>query len=186
MKITINTEVLKKQHLTMGEFLVMLIGYYDVKYKEVLDKLVEDGIVHPNVFVPYDMVLSNKTKNRVASILLESDEKATDCGIDFESLAEELQEIYPEGNKPGTTYSWRDETEVIAQKLRTLVVKYDFTFTKEEAIQATKEYVSFFKDKDTKNMQLLKYLILKTRKSEGGSDVDSMFMSLIEKDREYE
>ena len=39
MKVTINTEVLKKQHLTIGEFLVMLIGYYDVKYKEVLEKL---------------------------------------------------------------------------------------------------------------------------------------------------
>ncbi len=30
MKITINTEMLKREHLTMGEFLVMLIGYYDV------------------------------------------------------------------------------------------------------------------------------------------------------------
>ncbi len=186
MKVTINTEVLKKRHLTIGEFLVMLIGYYDVKYKEVLEKLVKNGIVHPNVFAPYEVVLSNNTKNLVASILLESDSKAVGCGIDFDSLAKKLQEIYPSGNKPGTTYSWRDTTEAIAQKLRTLVVKCNFTFTKEEAIQATQDYVNFFKGKDLKDMQLLKYFILKTKKSESGNDIDSMFMSLIENERKYE
>ena len=51
MKITIDTEVLKREHLTMGEFLVMLIGYYDVKYKDVLDKLIDKGIVNRSVFL---------------------------------------------------------------------------------------------------------------------------------------
>ncbi len=82
MKITINTEVLKREYLTMGEFLVMLIGYYDVKYKDVLDKLVEKGILSKSVFSKYDMVLSNNTKNLVAKILLEGDEKANSLGID--------------------------------------------------------------------------------------------------------
>ncbi len=82
MKITINTEVLKREHLTMGEFLVMLIGYYDVKYKDVLDKLVEKGTLSKSAFDKYDMVLSNNTKNLVAKILLEGDEKAKSLGID--------------------------------------------------------------------------------------------------------
>lgn len=64
MKITIDTEVLKREHLTMGEFLVMLIGYYDVKYKDVLDKLIDKGIVKRSVFVrPYlKMIIVNVKK----------------------------------------------------------------------------------------------------------------------------
>ena len=93
MKITIDTEVLKREHLTMGEFLVMLIGYYDVKYKDVLDKLIDKGIVNRSVFDKYDMVLSNNTKNLIAKTLLESDERANSLGIDYEVLAKKLQEI---------------------------------------------------------------------------------------------
>ena len=183
MKITINTEVLKRQHLTMGDFLVMLIGYYGINYKETLDKLIRDGTLEKNVFNPYDMVLSNNTKNLVAGILLESDDKANSLGIDFDALAEKLQGIYPDGIKPGTSYYWRGDTTTIAMKLRALVAKHGFTFTEEEAVKATKEYVDTFKDKDLKQMSLLATFILKTKKQPDGSDVDSMFMTIIENNR---
>ena len=183
MKITINTEVLKKLHLTMGDFLVMLIGYYDVNYKDTLDKLIRDGTLEKNVFNPYDMVLSNNTKNLVAGILLESDERANSLGIDFETLAEKLQDIYPDGVKPGTTYCWRGDTTTIAMKLRALVAKHGFAFTEEEAVKATKEYVDTFKDKDPKQMSLLATFILKTKRQPDGNEVDSMFMTIIENNR---
>ena len=93
MKITIDTEVLKREHLTMGEFLVMLIGYYDVKYKDVLDKLIDKDIVNRSVYDKYDMVLSNNAKNLIAKTLLESDENANSLGIDYGALAKKLQEI---------------------------------------------------------------------------------------------
>lgn len=59
MKITINTEVLKERHLSFGDFLVLLIGYYDLSYKETLQKLIRDGTVQPNVFNKDEMVLSD-------------------------------------------------------------------------------------------------------------------------------
>ena len=129
MKITINTDVLKREHLSFGDFLVLLIGYYDLSYKEIQEKLIRDGTVQPNVFNKDAMVLSNNTKDLVAKILMESDNKILSCGLDFNTLAARLQEIYPSGNKSGTSYSWRDSNETIAQKLRTLVAKYGFFFT---------------------------------------------------------
>lgn len=183
MEITINTEVLKKEHLTMREFLVLLIGYYDVEYKDTLSKLIREGLVHPNVFDPCNMVLSNNTKNLIASILLESDIKARKTGIDFDSLAKKLQEIYPAGTKPGKSYSWRGDAQIVAQKLRTVVVRCGFYFTEEEAIAATKEYVNSFKEDDITQMSLLENFILKIKRQPDGSELDSMLMTIIENNR---
>lgn len=184
MKLTINTEVLSKENLTLGEFLVMLMGYYDVNYGECLNKLVEDGIVQPNLFKELSIVLSEKTKEKIQRILVESDDKIRECGIeDFESLARQLQMIYPNGTKAGTTYSWRGTTEEIAGKLRTLIVKYNFIFTEKEAINAVREYVEAFKD--YKFMHLLKFFLLRTyHDGQGHTEIDSPFMSIIENNRE--
>ena len=114
MKITINTDVLQKEHLSFGDFLVLLMGYHDLSYKEIQEKLIRDGIVQSNVFNKDAMVLSNNTKDLVTKILMESDNKILSCGLDFNNLAAKLQEIYPSGNKPGTSYSWRDCNETIA------------------------------------------------------------------------
>lgn len=179
MKITINTEVLKRENLTLNDFLVMLMGYYDYDYRETLDMLISKGIVNRNVFDNDRMILSDNTKNLIAKILTEANDEVVNSGINFMALAKTLQLIFPKGNKPGTTYSWRDNTETIAQKLRTLVAVYHFKFTKEEAIEATKDYVNSFKDKE--KMQLLKYFILKTKTSD---DIESMFMTLIENNRQ--
>lgn len=180
MKITINPEILQSEHLTMADFLVLLIGYYGINYKETLDSLIDKGVVQPNLFNRMSMVMSDNTKNHIAQILMQSDDKALYSGIDFLSLAQKLQQLYPAGIKPGTTYSWRGTTEEIAQKLRTLVVKHNFSFTEQEAIKATKDYVSYFTG-SKQTMQLLKYFILKTNTSE--EDIQSSFMSIIENNR---
>lgn len=179
MKITIDTEILQRNNLTLGEFLVMLFGYCDAKYKENFDKLVEKSIISKNLFDKDSMVLSNNTRDLIAKVLIESDAKVMGYELNFEELAKKLQDIYPKGNKPGTTYNWGDNTAVIAFKLRTLVAKYGFIFTEDEAIKATKEYVDSFED-DNKNMKLLKYFILRTSKDDS---IDSMFMAIIENNR---
>lgn len=182
MKITINPFVLQRNHLTFGEFLVLLMGYYDVKYKENFDELVKKKLICPNVFNKDDMVLSNNTRDMVAKILVEADEKVVNYDLDFEALADKLRKIFPQGNKPGTTYDWRGSTEIIAFKLRTLVAKYGFLFTEEEAIKATREYVNHCDNKE--KMLLLKYFILRTKRMDDGStEVDSMFMTIIENNR---
>lgn len=180
MDITINNEVLRKEHLTMGEFLVMLMGFYNVRYKDCFEDLVNRKIIYRNVFDKDDMVLSDNTKNLITNILMKSDKRVTGGDIDFPSLAKKLQDIYPDGCKAGTSYSWRDNTEIIANKLRALVVIHHFSFTEEEAVKATKSYVSYFNKDNMEDMQLLKYFILKTKKD---GDVSSMFMTIIENNR---
>lgn len=162
----------------MGEFLVMLMGFYNVRYKDCFDDLVSKGIIYKNVFDKDSMVLSDNTRNLITNILMKSDKRITSSSIDFTALAKKLQDIYPSGCKSGTTYSWRGDTEAIADKLRALVVVHHFIFTEEEAIKATKEYVGSFENKE--DMQLLKYFILKTKRD---GEVDSMFMTIIENNR---
>ena len=182
MKFTVNTDVLQHEHLTIGDFLVLLIGYYGVNYKECLDKMLTNKLINTNVFNPNEIVLSNNTKDLVTSILISSDDRIINSGIDYTSLAQKLQALYPQGCKSGTTYSWTDKTSLIMQKLCALVVKYNFLFTEQEALRATEEYVKSFSD-DKSHMQLLKYFILKTSKN---NDMESMFMTIIENNRQHE
>ena len=184
MKLTINTEILKKYNLTLEEYLVLLTGYYGKDYSRGCDSLLDKGLISPNLFYQTAIVLSDNTKNLIAKIMMESDDRAVNSGIDFEGLAAKLQSVYPAGIKPGKTYSWRGTIEEIAQKLRTLVVKHDFTFTEEEAIAATKEYVSCFQSPYT-YMHTLKNFLLYTKKDEEGRyEMTSDFMTIVENNRE--
>lgn len=184
MKITINTDVLNRHNLSLGEFLAMLMAYLDIDYTLVYNKLIDKKLAEKNLYSEKGLILSDNVKNLIARILIESDDKLLNCGIeDFEALAEKLQNIFPDNNKPGTSYPWRGKITEIAQKLRILVVKFDFQFTEEEAVNATKEYVDSFKKEDYKHMKLLKYFIFKVRKD---TDFNSDFMTIIENNRNDE
>ena len=50
MKITINTDVIHKENLSLGDFLTLLIGYYDIDYKDSFYRMIETGLAAPNVF----------------------------------------------------------------------------------------------------------------------------------------
>lgn len=184
MKITINTNVLKKYNLSLGQYLVLLTSYYGLDCDAIQKELVELGLADRNLFKDFPPVISDNTKNLIARIIVESDDKLLSCPIkDFESLAETLQQYYPDGIKAGKTYTWRSTVDVIAQKLRTLVVKYDFTFTYEEAVEAVEEYVSSFKSPYT-YMHTLQNFILYTKKENGRYEMESLFMTIIENNRE--
>ena len=184
MKITINTDILKRHGLSLGEFLVLLISHYGESYTDAYDSLVNKGLADKNLFKEFNPVLSDNTKNLVARILLESDEKVINCGIDIDALAEKLQQVYPNGIKAGKTYLWRGDKDEIAQKLRILIAKYDFQFTEEEAIAATKEYVESFHS-PYQYMHTLKNFLLFTKKlAQGHYEMESQFMTIIENNRE--
>lgn len=184
MKISINTNVLKKYNLSLGEFLVLLMGHYGESYISSYDSLVEKGLAGKNLFKEFTPVLSDNTKNLIAKVLMESDDRAINSGIDFESLARTLQQVYPDGIKPGKTYSWRGNIEEIAQKLRVLVVKYNFLFTEEEAIRATQEYVDSFKEPYQYMHTLRNFLLYTTKDSQGHYEMESIFMNVIEENRD--
>lgn len=180
MKITIDTDILSKHQLTLGEYLLLLLGYFDIHSKESLNKLIFKSLGESDWREPATLVLPDNTKELVARIITESSPKLNKSPIkDFDALAIKLQAIYPNGIKGGTTYPWRGTVEEIAQKLRVLVVQHDFIYTEEEAIQATKQYVDSFKD-DTTCMKLLKYFLLRTKDKEISSD----FMTIIENNRD--
>ena len=65
-----------------------------------------------------------------------------------------------EGKKSGTNYYWRGNLSQLADRLKLLKVKYKFDFTKEQAVQATKNYIESFNG-DYAYMQLLQYFIFK-------------------------
>ena len=172
MNITINTKILQKHHLSLGEFLLMLLSYFDINLEDCQNSIIKKTLAQPNVIKRIGIVLSNNDKDLVAQILLESNEKVINSGI------------YPESNKPGTTHKWRGTTDMVAQKLRTLVAVHDFHFTPEEAIQATKNYISSF-EPPYQDMLLLRSFLLTTRKSsiDDISEIDSLFMTYIENNR---
>ena len=101
MKITVDLDVLQQEHIPIGYFLVLLMGYYGADYKESLGRLLDEGIVQQDLFSKDCIILSDNTKNLVAKILIESDGKVADCSIDFTKLAKELQSLYPSGVKAG-------------------------------------------------------------------------------------
>lgn len=174
-KVSINKDVLEKNNLSMNEFLVLLLTYNKANIQEVKQSLVEKGLADFSVFDD-ELIISSTTKDLITSITIDSDVKVLSKDKEFRELADKLKELFPKGKKAGTTYMWRDSTAVIARKLKTLVVKYDYQFTEEQAIKATKAYVESFNG-DYTYMQLLKYFILKSLPD---GEIKSDFMSYIE------
>lgn len=183
MRIIIDPEVLQRENLTLGEYFVLLMAYTGLNYKESLDSLVAKGKVQPNLFDKMSVVLSDNDKDYITDILLDSNPRVKQSGIDFNHVAKEMQNIYPAHKKPGTSYDWRGTTYGIARKLKTTVAVHGFNFTEEEALNATQEYVESFGEDKTK-MRLLKYFILRTDGK--NKEIDSPFMTIIENNRYYD
>ena len=180
MKLTIDQTILDKNGLTLEELLVLYLGAKDVDITSVSQSLIAKGLADKDLFFNVRIVVSDKVKDLVSTISIDSDENVIDKDSEFTDLATELRGIYPAGRKDGTTSMWRGTTAEVAKKLKTLVVKYGFTINKEDVIKATKEYVSSFNG-NYKYMQLLKYFILKSVKdADGNVDVKSELMSIIE------
>ena len=88
-----------------------------------------------------------------------------------------MQELFPEGKKPGTKLMWRDSQAIIGKKLKAVVKKYGAKFTDEQALEATKKYVESFNG-DYQFMQVLKYFISKRNQLTG--EETSQFLSYLE------
>lgn len=95
----------------------------------------------------------------------------------YDKLAKKMQELFPEGKKPGTKLMWRDSQAIIAKKLKAVVKKYGAKFTDEQALEATKRYVESFNG-DYQFMQVLKYFISKRNQLTG--EETSQFLSYLE------
>ena len=183
MRYTIDDAILSKYNLTEEEFIALVVSFRDLDIQRGNDNLVAKGIADRNIYDRTKIVLSNNTKNMIGSIIVDSDKETINREEEFLDVAQSLRELYPKGKKPGTTYMWKDSNTIIAQKLKTLVVKFGYKFTKEQAIEATRRYIESFRG-DYRYMQLLKYFILKTDRSTG--EIRSDFMSYIDNENQGE
>ena len=183
MRYTIDDAILSKYNLTEEEFIALVVSFRDLDIQRGNDNLIAKGIADRNIYDKTKVVLSNNTKNMIGSIIVDSDKETINREEEFLDVAQSLRELYPKGKKPGTTYMWKDSNTIIAQKLKTLVVKFGYKFTKEQAIEATRRYIESFRG-DYRYMQLLKYFILKTDRSTG--EIRSDFMSYIDNENQGE
>lgn len=117
-----------------------------------------------------DNVIKDKAVNKVVS----SRAIIARCKV----LAEKLMEIYPAGNKPGTSLKWRGNTNIVADKLKKLIEAGN-VFTDEEAIAATKAYVDQFNGIYT-TMRVLPYFISKNIIKGGEVEKTRDFLSYVE------
>ena len=180
MKFVIEPSVLKKYDISIEEFLVLFINKLDIDIKECYKKLIDRELAYKDMFSDTKLVLSKEMSELLDNMVIESDASVLNRDEEFISLAKELQKEFPKGKKPGTTYPWRGNVAEIVKKLKTLVVKYQCQFTKEQAIEATKKYVESFNGNYTK-MRLLKYFLLKnTLDSDNNVIINSDFMTGIE------
>ena len=180
MKLTIDQTILENNNLTLEEFLVLFLSAKEVDIGDISQSLVAKGFADKDLFSSGKLVISDKVKDLISTISIDSDKNVIDKDSEFTELATELREIYPAGRKDGTTYMWRGTTAEVAKKLKTLVVKYGFVINKESVIKATKEYVNSFNG-NYRYMPLLKYFILKSVKdADGNVDIKSELMSIIE------
>ena len=180
MKLTIDQTILDKNNLTLEEFLVLFLSAREVDIGVISQSLVAKGLADKDLFSSGKLVISDKVKDLISTLSIDSDKNVIDKDSEFTELATELREIYPAGRKDGTTYMWRGTTAEVAKKLKTLVVKYGYTINREDVLKATKEYVNSFNG-NYRYMQLLKYFILKSVKdADGNVDIKSELMSLIE------
>lgn len=168
MRIEIEETVLKKHGLTLDEFLALLIAYYGTDIKQANNALIAKNLASKNLFMEEGLVIGSKAEDIMTSILVDSSSKNQYDDAFYDALAQKMQELYPTGKKPGTSYMWRGTLAEIAKKLKTLVSKYGYTLEEEKVLTATKNYVDSFNGNYQK-MRLLKYFILKSEKDDDGN-----------------
>lgn len=186
MKLTIDQSILDKHNLSIGEFMLLYLSANGIDIKTCRDNILTKGLAHEDLFSKCNVVVSDNVKELVSTIIIDSDKNIIDKDSEFIELANKLRELYPAGKKEGTTYTWRGTTAEVAKKLKTLVAKYGYSFTPEQAINATKEYIRSFNG-DYQKMRLLKYFILKSVvDADGNVNVISELMDLIENEGQLE
>ena len=160
--------------------MILYLSANSIDIKECIESIIKKNLAGRNLFSENNVVVSDKVKDLITTIIIDSDKNVIDKDSEFLELANEMRELYPKGKKEGTTYLWRGTTAEVAKKLKTLVVKYGYSFSKEQVLKATKEYVNSFNG-NYKRMRLLKYFVLKSEKdADDNINIISELMSLIE------
>ena len=180
MKYVFNEERFQSTYnIDLYEFFVLMLIKEDKNIDDILYNLKTKYMLFDN------NTLTPKAKEITQKVIYDNYLNQKIQKDDIKDLATELQKLFPSGKKPGTNYYWKGFKQEIIKKLQTVVDKFDFEFTKEQAINATKRYVNSFNG-DYKYMQLLKYFILKNVVTPNGIEIKSSFMEYIENENNNE
>lgn len=182
MKLFIDTDKVDKDIGVDGLLYLTALYLGCVINKETIDKLNNKGLIFINSFkdgIPDDVSPTKESAEIVEGTYANMEISGKEDDDRFNNLADKLRELFPTGRKPGTQLQWRDSTKIIAQRLKIFVKKFDVKFTDEQAIEATKKYISGFNG-NYQFMQVLKYFIMKAGKEDGTSVVNSQLLSYME------
>lgn len=181
--VILNDKTLKKHKLSVTEFITLLSLAHRVNPEDHFTDLVKKRYICENPHakegeLPYYVTASGR--NVLESIVTDvSADGITDEYIT--EVAQALQEVFPQGKKPGTSYYWRGSVSEIVIKLQGFYKRYGNNFTKEEMVAAAQRYVAFYNGSTT-YMQLLKYFISKEKLN--GERVSELASYLENKDEQ--
>lgn len=182
MKLFVDTDKVDKDIGVDGLLYLTALYLGCVINKETINKLNNKGLIFINSFkdgIPDDVSPTKESAEIVEGTYANMEISGKEDDDRFNNLADKLRELFPTGRKPGTQLQWRDSTKIIAQRLKIFVKKFDVKFTDEQAIEATKKYISGFNG-NYQFMQVLKYFIMKAGKEDGTSVVNSQLLSYME------
>ena len=83
MKLTIDQTILDKNNLTLEEFLVLYLGAKDVDIESVSQSLIAKGLADKDLFFNGRIVVSDKVKDLISTISIDSDKNVIDKDSEF-------------------------------------------------------------------------------------------------------
>lgn len=165
MSVTINSDIIKENGLTLNQF-IFLLSINNRPSAEEITALHKDMELLNRSLDGSKIKISKKGADLIDKIIIESiqndpKKKATVTANKNRilALAREMQELYPKGRKPGTNNYWRGNISEITDRLTVFFKKFG-DYTDEQIINATKKYIDSFNG-DYQLMKTLKYFISK-------------------------
>ena len=179
----IDKKICKKYNITQNEALALLYLSQEVNFKDDFEALSERGLITAS-YIGSELKsysLMDEGIDIINSIMVES---STKSNIDVMDIILNMQSLFPEGKKDGTTQYWRGNKKELKTRLLAFFEKYG-EYDPSVIIKATEAYVNAFKTQgDFKNMRLLKYFIWKRDVKSGEVEESSDLLSFIENEGE--
>ena len=162
MKITIDEGVCEKNGIEVGELLMVLIIKLGDNVSELCTQMLNKEIIVTDNNISGNYLVTQRWSDVAETVLLDSDKDRQSVDR-LENLVIQLQAIFPEGKKEGTSQYWRGNKREILLRLKKFFKLYDNTYTDEQILNATKNYVTNFNG-NYNYMRVLKYFIWKDEK----------------------
>lgn len=159
MKITIDEDICKKYKITVSEVLMILLIKFETNILELGEQMMATEMIVPHDIIDGRYLVTQRWNDVVENIILDSDKYKQPIDR-LNQLVTQLQKIFPEGKKEGTSQYWRGNKREISLRLKKFFKLYDNTYTDEQILTAAKNYVEGFNGQYN-YMRVLKYFIWK-------------------------